>query len=258
MGASGQLRKKIQKKNTPEPGGAVGAAAQMTNPSKAGGQVDANKKRQVEDVAAMLLTFVHDEKTAPAVMQMLESQPDGRKAVPMAMNAIMKQVEQSANRRRIRFPNDVKVAAAIPVIQDLALLGNEAQVWEQPIMQEELPDVIRDTLQMYIEQGLKDKSIDPIKLQKEVEQLMNDDAKQQMRGIASETGLPQEPTATMAARQHTEKKVGKVQGKNDELQAQLQALRSQGQASAQQPQQPAPQQNPAQQGNPEAALQQPI
>jgi hypothetical protein len=231
MGASGKLRKQINKRNAPPPAGAIGTAAQMADPEQAG-KVDPKKMKQVEDSTAMFMRLIHGTETRDSVMKMLKANPDPFKAIPDTANNLMKRVEAQVKKRRMRIPADVKVATAQYIVIDLANLGNKAQAWETQVSEDQLGPILRDTMKIYIKQGIKDKSIDPVQLQQEAEKLMSPEQKaagMQMGG----SGLPGAPTATMAAQQYADKQVGKEQTKNMQLQAQNQALKGNMQGAVQ-------------------------
>jgi hypothetical protein len=231
MGASGKLRKQINKRNAPPPGGAIGTATQMADPEQQG-KVDPKKKKQVEDVTAMLMRIIHGTETRDSVMKMLKSQPDPGKAIPLTTNNIMKRVEVQTKKRRMTIPNDVKLASAQYVVTDLANLGNKAQAWDSPVGEDQLGPILRDTMQQYIKEGIDNKSIDPVKLQQEAEALMSPE--QKAMGMKMGQGrVPGQPTGAMAARQYADGQVDKEKTKNMQLKAQNQALQGAPQQAVQ-------------------------
>ena len=235
MGASGKLRKQINKKNAPPPGGAIGAATQMADPEQQG-KVDPKKMKQVETVTAMLMRIIHGTESRDSVMQMLKSQPDPAKAIPMTSNSLMKKVTAQTKKRRMTIPNDVKVAAAQYLVTDLANLGNKAQAWDTQVAGDQIGVILRDTMQLYIKEGIKDKSIDVVKLQQEAEALMTPE--QKTRGLEFGGGqVPEQPTGAMAARQYADGKVDQEKAKGDQMRAQNQALQGAQQQAAPQEQQ---------------------
>jgi hypothetical protein len=231
MGASGKLRKQINKNQAPPPGGAIGTATQMADPAQQG-KVDPKKVQQVETVTSMLMRLIHGTESRDSVMKMLKSQPDPAKAIPFTANTLMKRVDAQTKKRRMTIPNDVKVAVSQYVVTDLADLGNKAQAWESSVPEEQLGSILRDTMMEYIKNGIKDKSIDPIKLQQEAEALMSPEQKAAGMKMGGH-GLPGAPTGTMAAQQYADRQVGKEQTKNLQLKAQNQALRGAPQQAVQ-------------------------
>ena len=246
MGATSKLKKQLQKNNpqaAPPPKNTLGLASDMVDPETQG-QVPENKKRQVEDLTAMFIQFVHGEKTRDSVMQILESAPDQpEKAVAAAANNVMNRVEGMIAQRRMKIDNDVKLTAATYLVSDLALLGNKAGVWERQLSQEELQPVLKEAIQFYIQRGLKNKTIDPIELQREAEALMTPEQREIGLKYGQEGGVPAEPTEGMAIRRFADQAAAKEQQKTSKLAAENQELRSALQGVQQQA--AAEQQNPS-------------
>jgi hypothetical protein len=231
MGASGKLRKQINKRNAPPPGGAVGPITQMANPEQKG-KIDPKKMKQIETVTAMLMRIIHGTESRDSVMKMLKANPDPFKSIPTTATSLMAKVDAETKKRRIIIPNDVKVAASQYVVTDLATLGNKAQAWKTQVAESDLGHILRDTLQILIRKGIKDKTLDPVLVQQEAEKLMNPE--QKAYGMKMGGGqLPSAPTATMAAQQYADKQVGKEKTKNMQLQAQNQALKGNMQGAVQ-------------------------
>lgn len=228
MGATSQMRKQIQKKNPTEPAepeNTTGLAVQMADPEQSS-KVPEEKRRQVEDLTALFVQLIHSKKTSGSVMEMLSAFPTGDKAIPPAANTLLGQVEGRMAQRKQKVPNDVKIAAISYVVSDLALLGNKAGVWEQPVGQDQIQPILQESMQLYIRKGLKNKTLDPIQLQKEAEQLLTPEQRERGLSFGQEGGTPGEPTANMAARQYADQQVAGEQGKYAKLQeenAQLKA-----------------------------------
>lgn len=232
MGANGRLKKQIQKRNA-EPQqeqamqgeGIMGTAMQAADPNQRG-QMAEGKIRQVEDMTAMMMQMIHGDKTKESVMRTLKAQPDPHKAIPSTVNMLFKRVDQQSAKRKMKVPNDIKVATASYVVMDLANLGNAARIWEQPVQQDELGPILRNSMQMYMKDGLKDGTIDPVELQMEVEQVMSDEQKAAgvMMGRQAGVDLPPGPTEQMAVDREVEKQVSAERAKTEQARAQAQAM----------------------------------
>lgn len=224
MGANSRLKKKIQKEqdkgNPPQD---MQLGAKMADPEK-GGKVSDAKVRQVEDVTAMFMHMIHGPDTKDSVLQTLQSNPDPLKSVPMTANMLMTRTEQQMKKRRQKLPDDIKVAAAQYIVPDLAMLGNSAGVWERQVGDEDVAEMLQATMQMYIRQGLKNKTIDVVKLQRDVEALMS--AEQKAKGMELGGGeVPPGPTPAMAVGQKVDEQVSKEQAKTEQARAQAEALK---------------------------------
>lgn len=228
MGAAGKLKKKVQKEIPKNQDMALGA--KMADPSQRQ-KANPAKIRQVEDITAMFMHLIHGPDTREATLNTLKANPDPAKAVPAAANMLMNRVEQQTIKRKKRLPDDVKVAAAQYMVPDLAMLGNKAQVWDRQVDQSELPQMLQDTMQIYIRKGIKNKSIDPVELQRAAEKLMTPEQKAaaMKMGAATSGGqqLPPGPTPGMAMQQQVDAAVQKEQAKTQQAQAQASALKGQ-------------------------------
>ena len=234
MGASGALKRKIQKNNAPEAapqpeqqgGGIGGTAMQMADPEQSG-QMDAGKMKQVEDLTAMYLNLIHSEETRESVMEALAAQDNPVDAVSATANMIMARVDAGAQKRKMEIPNEAKVAAAQYLVVDLINLGNVSESFEYPLPEEEAINVFRKTVQDYIGKGLRDKTIDPVQLQLDIESLMTDEQKQGAQEIGQQAGanLPPGPTPQMAVDRQVQGKVDAEKAKTATFQREAQALK---------------------------------
>lgn len=228
MGALGRMKKKVENAKKPGPtqqseGDSLALSAQMADPEERE-KVPAGKMRQMEDAVAMFMKLIHGDDTQESVLKLLGSQPDPMKAVPITTNALFKRVETQAKKKGAKFTDDVKLAAAQYMVTDLADLGNRAGLWDRQVTEEDMGPILQETMQMYIQAGLKDGSIDPIQLQRDVEKLMTPEQK----ATAMELGggrVPQGPTPAMAAQQYADKAVSKERQKTQAAQSQAEALK---------------------------------
>lgn len=234
MGATGKLKKQVRGKKKPQPKeSTTGLAAQMSD-AETSGKIDPQKQEQVDDTIAMFLMLIHGRETRDATMEMLKAFPTGEESVPEAAFNMITTVEKRASGTTI--PNDVKVAAMSYIIPDLLLLGNVAKIWEHPVPEESIKDVMQAAFQKYIEKGLKDKTLDPMQLQKEAESLMTPEQKRLALSYG-EGAVPEQPTATMAANRYREEGVEQERAKFAKLQEENAQLK-QAMAASQQQQPP--------------------
>jgi len=217
-----QIRRNLEN-NNPPPEQDMALGAKMADPSQKGNVPEA-KIKQVEDITAMFMGLIHGEETRDSVMKTLKSNPDPGKAIPMTANMLMSRVEQQTKKRRQKLPDDAKLAAAQYMVADLAMLGNAAEAWESQVPQEALGQILQDTMQIYIRQGLKNKSIDPVKLQRDAEALMSPERKAMGQKMGGE-GMPNQPTPSMAVGQKVDEEVTKEKAKTEQAMAQAEALK---------------------------------
>ncbi len=222
----------------------LGMARDMADKEKSAG-VDPVKMKNYEGLTSMMVRLLHSDETRPAVLDLLKSNSDPNIAIPVAGNNILQNIDKRLEKGQQKISNEVKVAAAQGLVTDLIKLGNSEKLWETPVAEEAVPQIYQDTLQKYIETGVANNTLDPIQLQREAEQLMNDQQKEIGGEMQQRGNLPPAPTPEMAARQSTDEAVRAEQAKGEQaikqkdimMQAQ-QMQQGQPQAQAQPVQQP--------------------
>lgn len=157
-----------------------------------GGKISPALEREIDVYSTAAMKMMHDKATQPAVINMLRSAPVDQ-SIPATAMQINAQLEKSMKPKK-----DVVLAGSVMLVSDLFELVAAAGIAPQAT-EDEIKGIYPDTLQKYIHEGLKNKTIDPIELQKSVEGLMSDEQKQLGSEIAGEQGLPSSPTAGMAA-----------------------------------------------------------
>jgi len=126
--------------------------------------------RQDQAYANALLKAVHSKKTRSKVHEMLGSTyPEV--SVPRTVLLINDMVEKKAREGGKPPSLETLLYANSLLINDLIEVGNLAQVWDKPVEEEErVGSILQDTMQKYIQKGLKDGTIDPTFALKDVVQ----------------------------------------------------------------------------------------
>lgn len=101
------------------------------------------------------------------------------------------------------------------------------------ISEEEIPALFEDTLQMYIQQGLEDGSIDPIQLQIDGEQLMSEEQRAGGQAIGQHYGVPMNLSQSQIMEQY-----GNKRAEQGRMKAEDNFSRERARAAQQQQQQP--------------------
>ena len=246
MGALGKLNKSVQgaanKRAIDQPGeqaqavgqmggAAVAQAEQQSNiPGNAqalaqggGGdqEVDPKLQKAMDDYQTVMMQVVHAPETRQGVVDMLKEAP-AVQSVPVTALQVNDMVEgkvESASGQKLDA--SVKVAGAVYLVQDLVEIGNQGGLWETQVGEEELGMILEESMKQYIHRGLADGSIDPVELQQSVEPMMNGAQNEIGNMIASEVGLPGQPTAQMGVQKIVGDKTKPLEQENKQLKGQL-------------------------------------
>lgn len=134
-----------------------------------------------------LMKMIHDPQASPKIVDTLGAAPPNQ-SVPHVALMLNEQFEVQA-RSQGKVPDlNTLLAAGIYLVTDLVELGNTAGAFK--VSEEEIGPIIEDTLQQYIEKGLKKGTIDPVELQESVEPLMNEEQKQLGLQAGAASGVP--------------------------------------------------------------------
>lgn len=156
------------------------------------------QEHEVKTYISILSKMLHGEKTKASVYEMLKA-GDPMQTIPTIALQVNDQAEQVLKQQGGKPTLDTLVAGAQFLINDLVEIGNAGGFFEINI---EDPNVagplLTNTMQPYIEKGLKDGSIDPVELQELVEPMMSEDARAQGMQIANENGMTESAGITQA------------------------------------------------------------
>jgi len=194
-----QMKKNVSERQTPtETQGPAGVLSQQAQ----GQDIDPQTKQQIDVYSTMLTKFIHGKETQAQVLKMLQA-GDPIKAIPPAAIAINEQAEQAM---KTKPSTDVVLGASVTLVADLIEVGIAAGLFERP-SDEDISFIYQDTLQIYIEKGLKDGSIDPIQLQKDIEPLLSDEQREAGMQIGQQAGVGEEPDERAVLEQYTNSRV---------------------------------------------------
>lgn len=171
-------------------------------------QLDPKVEKEVQAYVMGLSKMLHSKKTQPQVVQMLKSGGDPETLVPQVALLVNDQMESAVKQKGQKPSLDVLLGAAQFLVGDLVEMGNAIGVF-QVETKEQVAPILQNTMQSYIEKGLKDGSIDPVELQQKVEPLMPEDMRQKALGIAEAEGLPTVPNQMTAMEAYAQKRLAK-------------------------------------------------
>ena len=196
--------------------GGVGLLSTTTGEQQGGPELSPEKKNAVESAQNVILKMIYSKETMPDVLRMLKA-GEPSQTIPNTANMIFKKLEQGSESK---IPGDVKLAAATSLVMELTQIGNESKTFQ--ISEKQMQPILQNTYRIYIENGLKDGTIDPIELQKSINPMMKGSAKGYGEEVAQKEGMPMEPTQDMAIQKGTQDKMRPIQQENAKLKGLLQ------------------------------------
>lgn len=191
----------------------------VQNVTEEGGpEVSSKDKAMVDKYVQVLTELIHSPKSRDSVVNTITSAPDPFDVVPQAAVStndmgvsLMKQ-----NGTEIGF--GIQLSASTFLITELIHLGYAAAGWED-LSEEEFAGIYEDTIQMVIERGLADGSIDPIQLQLEVEPLLDENQRAGAKAFQQEAGVADEPSQAAMVDQQVSGAVRQKEGQMTKQQA---------------------------------------
>ena len=151
------------------------------------------KKRQLDMVNSTLTDMLYHPEGKEAIQNMLQESPP-EQAIPTAVNTIFTKFEDMAKQKKGPVPLDIKLASGVHLFSEVMELAEAAGVIAEDIPEEAMQSLLRDSMQMYIQRGLKDKSIDPIELQQQVEPMLSGEEKEIGMHFAASMGTEEKLT----------------------------------------------------------------
>jgi len=162
-------------------------------------------QRAAETYSIILMKFLHGKGTRDMVMDILKSSEEPFDTVPEAMMKINDIAAKTVEQGGQEISQDVQLAASVFLFRDIVELGQAAGIFR--VEEAELPELYQDALEMHVQKGLKDGSIDPIQLQLDTEELLTEQQKAGGMGLAEFTGTPQELSQAQMTEQYAQGQV---------------------------------------------------
>lgn len=150
-------------------------------------------KAELQNYKTLLTKLIHSKEKRDSTLDMLKAGP-AMISVPNAALTLNRQAEEIMNQNGIQVSINTKLAGSVYLVSDLIELGNVAAEWDTQVGEQEAKEIYQDTLQDYIDKGLKDKTIDPLDLQQRAEPLMNEQQRALGTQFAKQQGIPLEPS----------------------------------------------------------------
>lgn len=167
-------------------------------------EVDPKLEEETQAYITGLMKMLHSKDTSRNVVEMLSAGAP-EKVIPQTALLINQQMEDAARSKGKPPSLEVLLNAGIYLTQDLIEIGNTAGIFEI-VEEQEVGSLIQNTMQQYIEKGLKDKTIDPIELQEKIEPLMDEEHRNLAMEAGSAAGLPAKPDQMTAMEHYASKR----------------------------------------------------
>jgi len=168
-------------------------------------------QRGAETYSIVLMKFLHGKETRDLVMDILKSSDEPFDTVPEAVNKINDIASKTAEQGGQKISQDVQLASSVFLFNDIVELGKAAGIFQVP--EEEMTELYQDCIEIHIQKGLKDGSIDPIQLQLDTEELMTEHQKAGGMGLAEFSGTPQELSQAQMTEQYAQDQVRNAEAK---------------------------------------------
>lgn len=173
-------------------------------------QLDPQKRKKIEGYITVLMNELHGKETRDDVIEILKSSKDPYITIPQAALAVNDAAANKIAKSGGRIDLNTQFVASQYLVSDLMEIGNSFGIFKTD--QKDYPELLQDSLQMYIERGLKNGSIDPIELQVTAEKFMSKNQKIGGHYFAQQAGLPYAPQATQIMQQVEQKTTRDVRG----------------------------------------------
>lgn len=189
---------------------------------------------QVQKYSAVIIHLMYSEEMKADLIAMIDKSDDPFITVPTAVNQVIADVDRIFSKQGITVSNEVRLAGSQIVLNDLLEIGKAKGFFT--VTEEEIPELMEDTLQMYIKKGLDNGSIDPVQLQIDGESLMNEQQRAGGQAFAEHQGIPLELSQQQIMEQY-----GNNKAQQAKLAAEDKFSRERAKLVQQQQQQPQPQ-----------------
>ena len=170
--------------------------------------LDPKLKEKAESYISVLMNELHAPETREDVLEMLKSSSDPSMTIPQAAMAINDAAAMKIKKSGGRVDIPTMFLGSQYLVGDLMEIGNTFGIFETT--KEDFPDLYQDSLQMFIQRGLKDGTIDPIELQLTGEKIMSENQKIGGHYLAEKNGIPYQPTQQQVLQQNEQSTTRKV------------------------------------------------
>lgn len=206
------------------------------NPTEEPQRTPEDKKVQdrLDSYVVALMNELHGSETRDDVLDILKNGKDPYIGIPEAAMAVNDAAVAKFEQNGVEVDLNTQFNASAYLVNDLMEIGSKFGFFE--VTQDDFAPLLEDSLQTYIERGLKDGTIDPIELQLTAESFTSEN--QRIAGLyyGQENGVPPAPQQQQiihqlqqnAAREATAKEKKKQAGQLQQQQLMAQAQQQGG------------------------------
>ena len=181
--------------------------------------VDPKMMQQLETINAAMLDMLYDPKTKSTVQNQLQGGDPGI-TIPATTNMIMGRFEDIMRPKNGELSLDMKLAVGVQTFQEVMQLAQGMGVLPEEVGDETVEPLLKQSMQQYIQKGLKEKTIDPMELQEAVEPLLTPEEQMIGRGMGQQFNVPGAPTQQQGNQRMMQKARAPLEVQNAQLQKQ--------------------------------------
>lgn len=195
---------------------------------------DQKVRDRIDSYVVALMNELHGSETRDDVLDILKNGKDPYIGIPEAAMVVNDAAVAKFEQNGVNVDLNTQFNASLYLVNDLMEIGSKFGFFE--VTQDDFAPLLEDSLQTYIERGLKNGTIDPIELQLTAEKFTTEN--QRIAGLyyGQENGVPPAPQQQQiihqlqqnAAREATEKERKKQAIALQQQQQQLMAQAQQG------------------------------
>jgi hypothetical protein len=154
-----------------------------------GKEVSREALEQMENMKSAITDMMYAPESKAQVQKMLsEGQPEV--TIPGATLAIFGKFEDMMSGKNGPMPLDYKLVGGVHAFTEVMELAGHMSIVSPDMGEDEMQPLMKETMQQYIQKGLKDGSIDPIELQQEVEPLLTQEESDIGMQAGGQFGVP--------------------------------------------------------------------
>ena len=152
---------------------------------------DQKKQDKIDSYVVALMNELHGSETRDDVLEILKNGKDPYIGIPEAAMAVNDAAVAKFEQNGVKVDLNTQFNASQFLINDLMEIGSKFGFFE--VTQDDFAPLLEDSLQTYVERGLKDGTIDPVELQLTAEKFTTEN--QRIAGLyhGQENGVPPAP-----------------------------------------------------------------